>query len=171
MELQRASAHPVPGLREFLLELGNGEGGFSGTAFGRGECNLESFLRACLDSEDPAKVGPGLVPQTYYWMIGDAGGVVGMVRVRHYLNDRLLQSGGHIGYYVRPSERGKGYARRALRLALDQLRQRGATRALVTVAPTNLASIAVATANGGVLDGQGRNPDTGELLNRYWIDL
>jgi predicted acetyltransferase len=171
MELRPASDHPPPGLREFLVALGDGEGGFGGTSFGRGEGDLDAFLRACVDGEDSTRIAPGLVPQTTYWIIGDTGRVVGMVRVRHYLNDRLLQNGGHVGYYVRPSERRKGYATAALRLALDRLRERGVTRALVTVAPTNAASIAVALANGGRLDGQGRNPDTGEVMNRYWIDL
>jgi predicted acetyltransferase len=172
MHLERASETPPPGLAEFLRELGDGEGGFGGTSFGRHETNLAGFLRACLDGEDAAKLRPGLVPQTVYWMIDDnSDAVIGMVRVRHYLNDVLLRSGGHIGYYVRPAARGRGHATRALRLALDALRDRGVTRVLVTVAPDNAASIRVALANGGEFDGQGPKPETGEVLNRYWIDL
>jgi predicted acetyltransferase len=69
------------------------------------------------------------------------------------------------------SERGKGYARRALRSALHRLREFGVTRALVTVAPSNAASIRVVAANGGQFEGQGSDPDSGEVVNHYWIDV
>lgn len=103
-------------------------------------------------------------------MTDDGGRAVGMVRVRHCLNDRLLLHGGHVGYYVRRSERGKGYATSALRLAVGHLRTMGVSRVLVTVNPANAASIRSVLANGGAADGQGLDPDSGELVNRYWID-
>jgi len=46
----------------------------------------------------------------------------------------------------------------------------GVTRVLVTVNPENAASIRVIVANGGASDGQGRDPDSGEVVNRYWIE-
>jgi len=154
-----------------LRELGAGDGGFGGTSFGRGEADLAEFLRACADGEDAAKVAPGFVPQTIYWMVDDAGDAVGMLRLRHHLNDHLLQHGGHVGYYVRPGARGKGYAKQALRMALERLRAMGVPRALVTVDPTNAPSIRVILANGGRADGQGRHPQTDHVVNRYWIEL
>lgn len=171
MHLERASERAPLGLAGFLTELGRGEGGFGGTSFGRGEADLAGFLRSCCDGEDPTKLGPALVPQTVYWMIGNDDTVVGMVRVRHFLNERLRQYGGHVGYYVRPNERRKGYATQALSLALGRLGELGVLRALVTVAPDNAASIGVVMANGGQLDGQGADPDSGERVNLYWIDL
>ncbi|MGZ7278127.1 GNAT family N-acetyltransferase, partial [Streptococcus pyogenes] len=36
---------------------------------------------------------------------------VGFLNLRLVLNDYLLNQGGHIGYSVRPSVRGKGYAK------------------------------------------------------------
>jgi predicted acetyltransferase len=172
MDLQKASAHPPPDLAAFLRELGGGgDGGFGGTSFGRGTATLDEFLRSCCDGEDPAKVAPGFVPQSIFWLMDNGSQIVGMMRVRHCLNDRLLQFGGHVGYYVRPSERGKGHAKEALRLALAHLRKLGLTRALVTVDPTNTASIRVVLANGGTLDGQGSDPESGAVVNRYWIEL
>lgn len=154
-----------------LRELGAGDRGFSGTSFGRGETDLSGFLRACVDGEDPAKLAPGLVPQTVYWIIDDEGQLIGIVRMRHCLNEALVQHGGHIGYYVRPAARGKGHAKRALRMALDRLREMGVTRALLTVDPTNAPSIRVVLANGGREDTQGHHPQTGQVVNRYWVDL
>ena len=40
------------------------------------------------------------------------------VNIRHTLNEYLRQYSGHIGYGVRPCERGKGYAGQILRLSL-----------------------------------------------------
>jgi|ERR1700722_10793630 len=158
-------------LKEVLLELGKGDSRFNGTSFGRGECALEAFLQECIDAEDPAKIPADYVPQTSYWAVNEAGAVVALVRVRHRLNERLLQFGGHIGYYVRPSERGRGYGTEALRLALEPLRRTGAARALLTIYPDNAHSIRVALANGGVEDSQGVDPVTKEVVNRYWIEL
>lgn len=175
LHLERASPDPPPGLSDLLTRLGHGESGFGGTPFGRGECSLADFLRACVDGEDPAKAPPNLVPQTIYWIVTGADPdrqAIGMVRLRHHLNDRLLQAGGHVGYYVHPAHRGRGHATRALHLALARLHHDHAVRrALITCDPDNAASIRVIRANGGAPDGQGTSPDTGRLVNRYWIDL
>jgi predicted acetyltransferase len=170
MNLVKASAAVLPGLSQLLTELGEGESGFGGASFGHGSASLDQFLRSCQEGEDPAKIGPEFVPQTIFWMIDDRGQAVGMVRVRHYLNDSLLQHGGHIGYYVCRAQRGKGYAKLALRMAVDFLNKRNVTRILVTVDPDNVASMHVALAAGGILDGQGRCPGSEEIVNRYWIE-
>ena len=173
MHLERASLVPPPGLAELLTTLGAGEAGFGGTPFGRGECSLDEFLLTCVQGDDPAfELPAGFVPQTTYWMIaGDDRRAVGMVRVRHHLTDRLLQAGGHIGYYVHPAHRRLGYATLALGLALHRLRDLGVSRALLTVDPANAGSTRVVLAHGGTPDGQGVEPETGQVLNRYWIEF
>ena len=157
-------------LAEVLLELGAGDLRFNGTTFGRGEASLEVFLQQCRDAEDPNKIPAELVPQSPYWLVDPANQVVGIVRVRHCLNARLLRYGGHIGYYVRPAARGQGYGKCALGLALRQLRRLETQRALLTVHPANALSKRVVLANGGVPDGQGTDPISGEVVDRYWID-
>ena len=54
----------------------------------------------------------------------DNNHIVGMIQIRHFLNDYLLQYGGHIGYSVRKSERNKGYAKEELRQALIYCKNR-----------------------------------------------
>jgi predicted acetyltransferase len=165
-------AEAVPGeLEAVLRELGPGSSRFGGTSFGRGQCTLQAFLQECRDAEDEDKISADLVPQSTCWLVKDTYQVVGIVRVRHRLNQRLLQFGGHIGYYVRPSERGNGYGKAALRLGLEKLRPHGASRALLTVNPANTVSALVVLANGGVKDGQGTDPISGEVVDRYWIEL
>lgn len=171
--IRLVSAHePTPtDLAVVLKELGAGDSRFQGTTFGRGERDLQTFLQECRDAEDADKIPAERVPQSTFWLVNDCDKVVGIVRVRHRLNERLLQYGGNIGYYIHPSERGKGYGKQALQLALGQLRQLGAARALLTVHPDNTASAKIVMACGGVLDVQGKDPLSAEIADRYWIEL
>jgi predicted acetyltransferase len=163
---------PMPtDLAIVLKELGAGDSRFQGTTFGRGECDLQTFLQECRDAEDGDKIPADRVPQSTFWLVNDCNKVVGIVRVRHRLNERLLQYGGNIGYYIHPSERGKGYGKKTLQLALAKLRQLGASRALLTVHPLNTASTQIVRANGGVPDGLGKDPLSEEIADRYWIEL
>lgn len=58
---------------------------------------------------------------------------------------------GHIGYTVVPWKRGRGYATRALRLLLPQVREEGLAYVDLTTDADNLASKRVIEANGGKL--------------------
>ncbi len=52
-----------------------------------------------------------LVPSTLLFLTDDAETkLYGAIDIRHGLNEVLLNFGGHIGYGIVPSERGKGYA-------------------------------------------------------------
>ena len=171
MKIEPASLKAPPGLRELLGDLGGGENGFSGTPVHAGDVTMEQYLRQCCDMPDPAKLQPGLVLQTIFWMLDPEGLAVGMVRVRHCLNDKLRIHGGHIGYFVRRDQRGKGYAKEALRLALIELRKLGEECALLTVDPGNIPSIKVIEGNGGRFEDTRTEPETGNKFRRYWIDL
>jgi predicted acetyltransferase len=100
----------------------------------------------------------------------DNGEAIGMVRVRHYLNDKLREQGGHIGYYIRRDKRNKGYGKEVLHQALEHLGKFGERRALLTVNMDNIASIKVIQANGGVFESEGLTDD-GHRLGRFWIEM
>ena len=91
--------------------------------------------------------------------------VVGMINIRHSLNDHLLKIGGNVGYSVRPTERGKGYGKKMLSLSLPYLKALGNIRALVTCNVTNEASRRIITSNNGVYE------NTVDGVERYWIEL
>ena len=171
LKIEVASATPPPGLAALLADLGDGQNGFMGTSVHTGEITVEQYLLRCREEVDPEKLRPGRVPQTVYWLLDDEGTAVGMIRVRHYLTERLLSSGGHIGFFIHSGSRGKGYAKEALRLALAELRRLGENRALLTVHSDNTSSIAVIEANEGRLENTVTDPETGKELRRYWIDL
>ena len=104
----------------------------------------------------------------YFAIVG--GRIIGTIAVRHYLNDSLLKSGGHIGYGIRPSERRKGYGTIMLSLALEKCREFGIEKALVTCDKDNIASAKTAKRNGGVLENE-IIEESGNIVQRYWITV
>lgn len=171
MRIEAASVKAPPGLAELLADLGGGENGFTGTPVHTGEATVEQYLQRCCEMPDPTKLRPGLVPQTVYWVLDADGTAIGMVRVRHCLNEKLRFHGGHIGFFVRRDQRGKGYAKEALRLALVDRKKFGEKRTLLTVDPDNTRSVRVIEANAGRLENTVTDPETGKQFRRYWIEM
>lgn len=52
----------------------------------------------------------GFLRFSTYWLINNNNKILGVIEIRHKLNDLLLFRGGHIGYGIRPKERKKGYS-------------------------------------------------------------
>jgi predicted acetyltransferase len=171
MRLERASLAPPKGLQDFLVDLGDGENGFGGTPVYNGELSLQEYLQICCDMTDESNLKPGLVPQTVFWLLSSNDKVIGMVKVRHRLAESTRINGGHIGFFVHSSYRGKGYGKQALALALTELKKIGEPEALITVYSENKASIRIVESNGGRYSDTVFDIKTKHWINRYWIDL
>jgi len=116
-------------------------------------------------------VRPGWVPgETFFGIREHDGRIVGMINLRYSLSEYLLQTGGHVGYSVRPRERRKGYASEMLRKALEILKSKGITRALVTCDEDNPASAGTIKKNGGVLENCVWDDEDKSWTQRYWIE-
>lgn len=113
---------------------------------------------------------PDIVPSSVYWLVDDAAKIHAELRLRHYLNERLLIDGGNIGYTVRPSSRRKGLGTELLRRGLVLAQQRGLERVLITCDAENLGSIGVIVANGGREYTMGFSPITERPTRHYWLD-
>ena len=118
------------------------------------------------DTSRPA--GEGRVHASYWWIAED-GTYLGAITLRHELNDFLLRAGGHIGYGIRPSARGRGLATWALQSVLVKAPALGLRKVLLTCGDSNLASARVIEKTGGVLEDV-RETELG-LTRRYWITL
>ena len=115
--------------------------------------------------------GDGKVPDSVFFLLDeDRNRLLGAVNIRHYLNEYLLQEGGHIGDGIRPSERRKGYATEMIRLALIECKKLGMNKVLITCDRDNIGSAKSIINNGGILENEFVNSD-GEIEQRYWITL
>ena len=121
--------------------------------------------RSCEDT-----VPKGLVPSSTYLAVREKDNyIVGMIDIRHYLNEYLTQVGGHIGYGVRKTERNKGYAKQMLKLALEKCKELKIKKVLITCDEDNIASEKVILSANAKLEDI-RNVDV-ENKKRFWIDL
>ena len=121
--------------------------------------------RSCEDT-----VPEGLVPSSTYLGIREKDNyIVGMIDIRHYLNEYLTQIGGNIGYSVRKTERNKGYAKQMLKLALEKCKELKIKKILITCDEDNIASKKV------ILSANAKFEDIrsfeGKNKKRFWIEL
>jgi len=117
------------------------------------------------------ETSPTGVPATTYFSVREGDHkIIGTIQLRHELDDYLRQRGGHIGYGIRPSERGKGYGTEQLALVLEKAKALGLPRVMISCDQTNAASARVAVKNGARLEWQGYDEEDG-YIRIYWIDL
>lgn len=110
-------------------------------------------------------------PHTLYLAINDNNKIVGAIGIRWKQVPVLMTFGGLIGYSIRPSQRGKGYASEMLKLALDKFKNTNIENILITCKDFNIASKKVIERNGGIFENTYSNDDDGYTYLRYWIKI
>ena len=109
---------------------------------------------------------------TWYMSVRESDGkIVGFCCLRHKLeyDDDDEEFASHIGYSVRPSERGKGYAKEQLRLVLEKAKKLGLPSVRVICRDSNIGSVKTILANGGVFLDTLHGEESGLTVNRYDI--
>ncbi|MBQ4166062.1 MAG: GNAT family N-acetyltransferase [Oscillospiraceae bacterium] len=155
--------------RQEFLDIGSA---MDGTGSLRRIDDPEEYINVCRKYEEPTTVPSHLVPATQFFFIRESDNkLVGMIQIRHYLNDFLEKFGGHIGYSVRPSERRKGYAKEMLKMALPCCKEIGLEKVLITCIDGNIGSEKTILANGGIYESTVHEPNENENLKRFWIAL
>ena len=109
-----------------------------------------------------------LPSSTFFAVVDD--NIVGIVDIRHSLNDFLINVGGHIGYSVHPNERLKGYTIEILRLALEKCQQMEINPVLITCDKDNIGSQKTIINNGGVLENEFID-ENGKITLRFWVNV
>ncbi len=162
IQLRELSTNDKEDIFQMIREIGPGENGYINSEYEMDYRDFPSYLKGRIKISRGIDLGPQYVPQTMYWLLIDER-PVGIGKLRHYLNDDLRRVGGHIGYTIRPSERGKGYGTILLRELIKEAKAKGIDELLLTCEERNIPSKRVIEGNNGelfdILDGK----------CRYWI--
>ena len=163
-------AEEIRNIREELLEAKD-EDSFAGCCFLEDYENVEAWLGSLTYRANADLCPAGSVPSNVYLAVRTSDEkIVGIIDLRHHINHPILGLwGGHMGYTVRPDERGKGYAKEMLRLNLQNCRDRGMDKVMITCSRDNAASEKTILANGGMFEKE--ICVDGRYVKRYWITL
>ena len=147
--LKRLSKTDGLEIYNMLQEIQSNDNGFHNKAFGVSFRNYQKWIEKEY-SVDNGELEDWMVPQTSFWLY-DGNEPVGYGRIRHYLNDNLKNTSGHIGYAIRQSKRGQGYGNIILRLLIQECEKLKIYRIQIAANKDNLLSNKVILRNGGIL--------------------
>lgn len=142
-----------------------------GTAFLETTDVFEDWLEILKQNFDEETVKEGFVPASTYMVLneeGDKKEIIGMLDVRHRLNEQIEKYSGHISYSIAQKYRNNGYGTEMLRQALEICEVYGITDVLVTCDKNNPAGIRTIEKNNGKFENEVDRGD--KIINRYWID-
>ena len=128
--------------------IDNGESTINGSELLDQMESYDEWLKSVTDNISPDTVDPSWVVTDTYFAFDENDNIVGIIDLRHELND-FLKDFGNCGYSVVPSERRKGYATEMLALILERARQIGMDKLQLSVERSNEASVKTITKNGG----------------------
>lgn len=118
LELRELRPEDARALYECLQEIPP-ENGLQNGAYGMDyDTYVNKEIPRCIRYSKGEDLKPGHVRDTYYFLWDD-GRPVAWFKLRHWLTETLKNGGGHIGYGVRISERGKGYAVKGLAMVVS----------------------------------------------------
>lgn len=138
---------------DYINELKEYNSGINGTnGLHRYLDNYEGWLEK-IEEDKNAPVTEETVPKRVYFLVRcEDNKIVGMCTIRLKLNEKYMYYGRNIGYSIRPTERGKGYNKINLYLALKVCHDNGVETALLDVDSNNAASWRTMEALGGHMD-------------------
>ncbi len=132
--------------------------------------DFEKYVTSLVDESAGINLPKGYVPCDHLWFIDHDKNVLGVIRIRHNIDNEFLSlEAGHIGYDVAPTHRNKGYAKAMLKQALSKAKSLGIDQALITADENNIASRKVIESNGGVFDKIVVGKVSTYPIARYWV--
>ena len=165
MKLRRPTIVDREAVLDMMAEFEQTQSAHDGGFWDAENFVYEEWLETNMKKEMGINLPENRVPSIQFVLFGESGRALGFLNLRLRLNEGLLNYAGNIGYSIRPSERGKGYAKETLRQGLKLAKEKNIKKALVTCSVNNPASRAVILANGGLIE------DARNGVERYWIEV
>lgn len=169
MKLIRPSIEYKRQVLDYKNEFVESGDDLAGTSYLQRYDVYEEWLRFVLDNEKESTKHTEVTANVFLAIREEDNKLVGMINIRHTLNEYLFNYGGHIGYSVRKNERRKGYAKEMLKIALEECRKLQMGKVLITCDADNISSSKTIKYCGGILENEVLNDDI--LTQRYWIEL
>lgn len=166
IQLVRPSEKYANSYRAYIKELGDEERYPFPLDFDHSD--FSALLRRLDDFEQGRNLPNGFVPSSTYWLI-ECGELVGVSNLRHLLNERIKNAGGHIGLGIRPMARGRGLGQRLLALTIMEARSKGLGELHIHCHKHNMASARMIRANGGVLVSELDDGTPAGTIQRYIV--
>ncbi|WP_297802716.1 GNAT family N-acetyltransferase [Arenimonas sp. GDDSR-1] len=166
VELVRPSTKYESSYRAYIEELGDEERYPFPLDFDHKD--FPALLRRLNDFEAGRNLPEGYVPSSTYWLV-EHGELVGVSNLRHFLNEKIFNAGGHIGIGIRPQARGRGLGNLLLSLTIAEARKRGIGELHIHCHKHNEASARMIMANGGVLDSEISDGKSADFIQRYIV--
>ena len=110
--------------------------------------------------------------KTFFLIRQNDNKIIGMINIRYAISHELLEQGAtHIGYSIRPTERGKGYNKIQLYLGLLEQQKNGEKEIILGCIQDNIASSKSILALGGKLQKTELDKYDNTINNYYLIDV
>ena len=135
------------------------------------EESYEEFYKGLEVNKHIDEINPNWANQTSYVLIDKNGHIYGAANIRHELKGKLFEIGGHVGYAIRPSERGKGLGTLILKLTLEKAKDRGLDKVYLGAYEDNVGSWKIMENCNAQFDKIVYEDDTNLPIKKYWIDI
>ena len=172
LELIRPNpAHEMQALDYIKEHEDNNEFELHGGALLEKSESFASWLKQLAENSDKLTIhNDWVISSTFFAIRKSDEKIIGMVDIRHELNDFLRSYGGHIGIGIRPTERKKGYAIEITKKAIKYCKGIGLSKVMVACYKENIASRKVILKCGGIFEKEFMFSDQ-KVVQVFWITI